>query len=110
MLESDLIYYIIPNHCGVPCANYYAFNERNVGYFNGDRSIMGKFMNISKRFIMVSNTETTAFESVIKQQSTAEAKTLYLKTSKYKKNSIAGDLMTSKDAMDDLTAFLAADL
>ena len=110
MLESDLIYYIIPNYCGVPCANYYAFNERNVGYFNGDRSIMGKFMNISKRFIMVSNTETTAFESVIKQQSTAEAKTLYLKTSKYKKNSIAGDLMTSKDAMDDLAAFLAADL
>ena len=110
LLESDLIYYIIPNYCGVPCANYYAFNERNVGYFNGDRSIMVKFMSLNKRFIMISNTESPAFEAVIKQQSTGEARTLYLKSSKYQVNSIAGDLMTSKTAIDDLKAFLAADL
>ncbi len=110
LLESDLVYYIIPNYCGVPCANYYAFNERNVGYFNGDRSIMGKFMNLNKRFIIISNTESPAFEAAIRQQCAGNAKTLYLKSYKYEKNSIAGDLLTSQDATDDLFVFLAADL
>ena len=110
LLESDLIYYIIPNYCGVPCANYYAFNERNVGYFNSDRSIIGKYMSLKKRFVMISNTESPAFEAVVKQQCTDEAKVVYLKSSTYNRSSIAGDLMTSPDAMDDLLTFLAADL
>ena len=110
VLASDLVYYIIPNYCGIPCANYHAFNERNVGYFNGDRSAMGRFMNLEKRFVMISNTESPAFEAVIKQQCTSEARTLYLKSSKYNKNSIAGDMMTSQEAAYDLTAFLAEDL
>lgn len=110
ILNSDLVYYIIPNYCGVPCGNYYAFNERNVGYFNGDRELMGKFLSIRKRFIMISNTEGAAFEMVMHQLSKQDAKALYLKSSKYAKSSIAGDLMTSTEAKADLTAFLAEDL
>lgn len=111
ILASDLLYYVIPNYCGVPCANYYAFNERNVGFFNSDRALIEKFASLEKRYIMVSNTEGTAFESVPIQQSRANGgKMLYLKTSNYAKSSIAGDLMTSSKAKSDLTTFLAEDL
>ena len=54
--NSDLVYFIVPNYCGYPCANYFAYNERSVGYFNLDREKMEHYMNIPKRFIIVSNT------------------------------------------------------
>ena len=25
--NADLVYYVVPNYCGYPCANYFAFNE-----------------------------------------------------------------------------------
>jgi len=55
--KSDLVYFIVPNYCGYPCANYFAFNERSVGYFNMDRALMEKYMAVKKRFIVVSNSE-----------------------------------------------------
>ena len=110
ILRSDLVYYIIPNYCGVPCANYYAFNERIVGYFNGNRDLMADYRNVLKRFVMISNTESPAFEAVAKQHTDGEAKVLYLKSSKYAKSSISGDLLVSQDAMSDLIAFLDYDI
>lgn len=103
--NADLVYYIVPNYCGFPCANYYAFNERSVGYFNSDRALMQKFMSVKKRFIIVSNTEGRNFESAMMQQA-KELEIMYLKTGKYGKKSIAGDLMESEAAKDDLQAFL----
>ena len=60
---------IIPNYCGYPCANYFAYNERSVGYFNLDKVLMDKYMNAKKRFIVVSNTEGTNIENALTQQS-----------------------------------------
>ena len=57
--RSDLVYFVMPNYCGYPCANYFAFNERTVGYFNMEREKMDRYMNVPKRFIIVSNTERT---------------------------------------------------
>lgn len=103
--NADITYMIVPNYCGYPCANYFAFNERSVGYFNQDRALMGKYMNAKKRFIVVSNTEGANFENALKQQS-KEPEILYLKTGKYGKRSTAGDLMESEDAKADLVTFL----
>ena len=105
--NADVVYYIIPNYCGFPCANYYAFNERSVGYFNLDKVLLEKFMSVKKRFIIVSNTEDQNFEYAMMQQ-TKEPEIMYLKTSKYGKKSIAGDLMESEAAKADLLAFLNA--
>lgn len=105
--NADVAYYIIPNYCGFPCANYYAFNERSVGYFNLDKVLLEKFMSVKKRFIIVSNTEVQNFEHAMMQQ-TKEPEIMYLKTSKYGKKSIAGDLMESEAAKADLLAFLNA--
>ena len=103
---ADLAYFIVPNYCGYPCANYFAFNEKTAGYFNMDRDLMQKYMKVPKRFIVVSNTEGQNFENALKQQVISESEILYMKTSKYHKRSIAGDMMDSLDAKADLNAFL----
>jgi len=104
--RSDLVYYVIPNFCGMPNGVYYAFNERSVGYFNMDREIMRQYMAVRKRFIIVSNTESTAFADAMRQQTETDPEILYLKTSRYKKKSIAGDMMESPEAQADLEGFL----
>ena len=107
MGKSDLIYYVVPNYCGLPCANYYAFNERCTGYFNMDRELMKKFQSIRRRFIIVSNTETDQFVQAMKMQSAADPEILYMKTGKYSKRSTAGDILESEAARADLERFLS---
>jgi len=102
--ESDLVYFIVPNYCGYPCGNYFAYNERSVGYFDLDRSKMNAYMAVPKRFVIVSNTE--GFEAAMKQQTSEEPEILYLKSGKYKKSSIAGDILESAEARADLDTFL----
>ena len=65
-------------------------------------------MDVKKRFIIVSNSEEN-FTQAVRQQTNQEPDILYLKTRKYQKQSIAGDLMTSDAARADLQAFLAMD-
>ena len=72
------------------------------------RSLMEKYMTIQKRFIIVSNSEEN-FTETMQQQVNDRPDILFLKTSKYQKQSIAGDLLTSEAAKADLWAFLAQD-
>ncbi|MBQ7026315.1 MAG: hypothetical protein IJN31_06885 [Peptococcaceae bacterium] len=106
--ECELVYYIIPNYCGVPCANYYAFNEQLVGWFNGDRVKMQRYKSVRKRFVFVSNTENDAFQQVAAQHSNEKNNVLYLASRKYGKQSIAGDLLDCDAAKADLELFLNA--
>ena len=106
--NSNLVYFIIPNYCGLPSANYFAFNERSVGYFNLDREKTNLYKRIKKRFITVSNTE--GFDQYMQYQVNNAPDILYLKSGKYGKQSIAGDILDSEDARADLDAFLALDL
>ena len=104
--NAEIVYYLIPNYCGYPCANYFVYNEKSIGYFNGDRALMQKYMEVPKRFIIISNTEGANFENAIRQQTRGELDVLYMKTSKYGKRSTAGDTMQSQEATADLEAFL----
>ncbi len=104
--NADLAYFIVPNYCGYPCANYFAFNERTVGYFNLNRELMEKYMNVPKRFVIISNTEGQNFTNAMQQQATGDLDILYLKSGKYGKKSTAGDIMESDAAKADLEAFL----
>ena len=62
-------------------------------------------MSVRKRFIIISNTESN-FTEAMQQQTNDQPDILYLKSRKYQKQSIAGDLLTSKAAKSDLQAFL----
>lgn len=103
---SDLVYFVVPNYCGFPCASFFAFNERSVGYFDRDRKLLNRYMDVKKRFIIISNSESIPFKAAMQQQTNEPPDILYLKTSKYKKQSIAGDLLDSSEAQDDLKQFL----
>ncbi len=103
---SDLVYFVVPNYCGFPCASFYAFNERSVGYFNMDRERLNRYMSVKKRFIIISNTESIQFKAAMQQQTAEDPDMLYMKTSKYQKPSIAGNLLESENAQTDLQAFL----
>ena len=105
--QCDLVYFVVPNFCGYPCASYFAFNERTVGYFQMDRGRMKHYMDIPKKFVIVSNTE--GFEAVMRQQTSGDPKFLYLKSGKYKKRSTAGDILESEEARNDLEAFLKSE-
>jgi multimeric flavodoxin WrbA len=104
--NSEIIYFVIPNFCGYPNANYFSFNERSVGYFNGNRQLMNTYMNVPKRFIIVSNSESQIIVDAMKQQVNTEPQILYMKTSKYKKRSVTGDMLESSEAIADLNEFL----
>ena len=104
--NSDTAYFIIPNYCGMPCANYYAFSERSVGYFNLDRNKMKAYMSVKKKFVVISNTETDQFVNALRQQVNEDPDILYLKTRKYGKQSITGDILESEAARADLDAWL----
>lgn len=104
--NCDVAYYIVPNYCGFPCANYFAFNERSVGYFERKKERLEKYLSTEKRFVIISNSESEVFEKAMHQQTKDRPKMLYLKTGKYAKNSIAGDLMDSDAAKADLVNWL----
>ena len=103
---SDLTYFVIPNYCGYPCAAYFAFNERTVGYFNMDRKLLDRYLSVKKRFIVVSNTEGDSFRNALQQQTNEEPDIFYLKSGKYQKRSTAGDILESQDAVAELKNYL----
>jgi len=70
-----------------------------------DRDKMDRYMNVPKRFIIVSNTE--GFEDAMRQQTNETPEILYLKSRAYGKSSIAGDILSSDTARADLDKFLA---
>lgn len=110
IMASDLVYFILPNYCGFPCASYFAFNERSVGFFHGDEAILESYLAVPKRFIIVSNTESQTFVDAMQQQVSGEPEILYLKSSNYVKKSICGDILTSEQARTDLDHFLQKDI
>lgn len=110
IMASDLVYFILPNYCGFPCASYFAFNERSVGFFHGDAAILESYLAVPKRFLIVSNTESQVFTEAMQQQQVSdEPIILYLKSGIYGKKSICGDILTSEQARADLEHFLQKD-
>lgn len=85
IMASDLVYFILPNYCGFPCASYFAFNERSVGFFNEDKSVLNRYLIVPKRFVIVSNTESQTFVEAMQQQVSDEPEILYLKSRNYGK-------------------------
>lgn len=82
--HADLSFFVMPNYCDYPCANYFAYNERGCGYFERDEEKKARYLSAKKKFIVVSNTRsdnfTKAFGYQIKQGE--EVDILYLNPNK----------------------------
>ena len=105
IIDSDLVYYIIPNYCGYPCSNFFVFNERGCSFYAGDKELMNKYLNINKKFIVVSNSNNDSFRNILMNHTIMNPDILFLSTRKYNQNSIAGTLMNDKQAKQDVIQF-----
>lgn len=104
--HSDLTYFILPNYCDYPCANYFVFNERSQCYFQGRPELLEAYEKVPKRAVVVSNTNEDNFKTVLAYQTCNEPDILFLSAKKYGKVSIHGDLMKDENAVRDVTAFV----
>ena len=96
--SSNLAIFIIPNYVDYPNANFFIFNERGACFFQNNTSLMERYQQTPKKFIVVSNTGRENFEHVFKMHVQDDADILFLSPSNYQKSSVKGDLMKSKQA------------
>ncbi len=106
IVRSDLTYFILPNYCDYPCANFFIFNERSQCYFQGRPELLDAYEKVPKRAVVVSNTNEENFRQAMAYQSYAEPNILFLSAKKYEKVSIQGDLLTNEKAVSDILAFV----
>ncbi len=104
--HSDLTYFIIPNYCDYPCANYFVFNERSQCYFQGRPELLEKYENVRKRAVVVSNTNEENFIHALAYQSYEKMKILFLSAKKFGKVSINGDLLSDESATRAVLEFV----
>lgn len=106
--KSDIAYFIVPNYCGYPCANFFIFNERSLCYFQHHNDLLNQYLAVRKKFIVISNTEqdnfTTAFCQHIPE--TSDPDILFLSSKQFGKTSIDGNLMESENAKELLFRFI----
>ena len=107
--HSGRAYFIVPNYCDYPCANFFAFNERSQCYYQGHSQLLEQYLDVEKKFIVVSNTGRDNFTAAFRYhvQEGQEPDVLFLSARKFGKVSIKGDLMDSGEARAALLGFIA---
>ncbi len=106
VIHSEMTYFILPNYCDYPCANFFAFNERSQCYFQGRPELLDAYLKVPKRSIVVSNTNTEHFVKALAYQTDREPEILFLSAKKYGKVSIKGNLLTDENVIQAITAFV----
>jgi len=106
--NSDLAYFIVPNYCDYPCANFFAFNERSQCYFQQHGSLLERYLDIKKKFIVISNTGQENFTIAFRYHITGdlEPDILFLSAKHFHKTSITGDLLDSSQAREAVLCFI----
>lgn len=104
--KSEMAYFILPNYCDYPNANFFMFNERSNCFFQGQAQLLEQYLNVPKRFIVVSNTGKENFRQAFEQHTNQTPEILFLRPKEYGKNSIDGDLLLSDDVERIIRAFL----
>jgi len=106
--SSKLVYYIVPNYCDAPNANFFIFKERSQSFFQNQPHLFEKFMQIKKKFIVVSNTEKDIFVKSFKFHVAKDKKPdiLFLAGKEYKKSVIKDNLMLVEEVRLALENFI----
>lgn len=104
--NSSVTYFIVPNYCDFPCSNFFVFNERSLCYFQNDEKLLTAYLGAPKKFIVISNSNLENFQTAFAYHTNEQPKILVMSAKKYGKASAGGDILTSKQAIDDLRKFL----
>ncbi|MBO6061232.1 MAG: hypothetical protein J6P98_03865 [Clostridia bacterium] len=106
IVNSSLVYFVIPNYCDYPCSNFFVFNERSQCCFQGRPELLEAYEKVPKRSVIVSNTDEENFIKALSYHSDGAPDILFLSSKKYGKRSLDGDLLTSEEAKADIAAFV----
>lgn len=104
--RSDQAIFIVPNHCNYPNANFFIFNERSQCSFQGEPDRLEQYLKVPKKFIVISNTTKDGFDEIFTQHTDEAPQILFLSAKAYGKSSIAGDILESTQAREDILSFL----
>lgn len=105
---SEMAYFVVPNYCDYPCANFFIFNERSQCYFQGRPELLERYLDVPKKFVVISNGGQQNFRETFMQHTAEEPIILFLSAKHYNQNSINGKLLDSNRARADLNAFLGS--
>ncbi len=105
ILQCDIAYFIVPNYCDYPCANFFIFNERSCCVFQHHPELLEKYLKIKKKFIVISNTDQKNFQQAFLYHSDTPD-ILFLSAKKYNKISIHGDLLESDRVVKEIMDFI----
>lgn len=107
VVKSDFVWYIVPNYCDYPCANFFAFNERSQCYFQNHQELLDAYLAVRKKFVVVSNTGQENFQTAFRYHvpEGVNPDILFLSAKKFQKVSIHGDLMDSQEARQAVLRF-----
>lgn len=107
ILQADVAFYVLPNYCDYPCANFFIFNESGCAYFSNNQSLVDAYLAVKKKFIVVSNMSRDNFAKAFSYHipASTEADVLYLSAKKFDKDSIKGDILDNVNAQRLLNDF-----
>ncbi len=108
--ECDLAYFIVPNYCDYPCANYFIFCERGQSHFSGNHRLLSAYEAVPKKFIVISNTARDIFEQVFSTQTGGKPDILFLAAKDFGLRSIQGNLLSSLQVQEAIKAFAGRQL
>ncbi len=104
--QSEMVYFVLPNYCDYPCANYFIFNERSQCFFQRRPELLDVYEKLPKRSIVVSNTNKENFITALSYQSEGKPDVLFLAAKSYGKKSIDGDLLTNEKVTAEINYWL----
>lgn len=108
--HSECTYFVLPNYCDFPNANFFIFNERSQCYFQNHPERLEQYLEVPKKFIVVSGTESDHFRSVLQQHCADNPDLLFISAKDFGKRSTHTDLMESDDARAKILAFIGQPL
>ncbi len=104
--QSRQVYFVVPNYCDYPCANFFIFNERSQIFFQGRPDRLERYLQIPKKFIVISGSNQSHFTEVFSYHVTHQPEILFLSAKEFGKRSIDGDILDSKEARNRILQFL----
>lgn len=106
IMKSELTLYIIPNYCDFPCANFFLYNERSQCAFADYEKDYQTWLHIPKKFIVISNTNTDNFRSILQYHTDGDPAILYLRSRDVPCKSLDGNLIDYDVIQHKILAFL----
>lgn len=105
--EANTAYFVVPNYCDHPNANFYIFNERSNCWFQNHPQRLEQYLKVRKKFLVVSGMKSDSFLRAFEQHTDDSPEILFLSARRFGSgSSIAGDLMESEEAKAAILAFL----